>query len=54
VTALADPTRTDDLEGLATELVAVTDRLRDGLEELTEERDRAGRSCTSRRPPAPG
>jgi two-component system phosphate regulon sensor histidine kinase PhoR len=32
----------DDVEGLATELAAITARLRDRLEELTEERDRAG------------
>ena len=35
-------TEPDDLEGLATELVAMTNRLRDRLDELTEERDRAG------------
>jgi two-component system phosphate regulon sensor histidine kinase PhoR len=35
-------TEPDDLEGLATELVAIGNRLRDRLEELTEERDRAG------------
>jgi two-component system, OmpR family, phosphate regulon sensor histidine kinase PhoR len=35
-------TEPDDLEGLATELAAITSRLRDRLDELTEERDRAG------------
>ena len=35
-------TEPDDLEGLATELAAITGRLRDRLDELTEERDRAG------------
>jgi two-component system, OmpR family, phosphate regulon sensor histidine kinase PhoR len=35
-------TEPDDLEGLATELAAITARLRDRLDELTEERDRAG------------
>jgi two-component system, OmpR family, phosphate regulon sensor histidine kinase PhoR len=35
-------TEADDLEGLAAELAAMTVRLRDRLDELTEERDRAG------------
>jgi two-component system, OmpR family, phosphate regulon sensor histidine kinase PhoR len=35
-------TEADDLEGLAAELAAMTARLRDRLDELTEERDRAG------------
>ena len=35
-------TEPDHLEGLATELAAITTRLRDRLDELTEERDRAG------------
>jgi two-component system phosphate regulon sensor histidine kinase PhoR len=35
-------TEPDDLEGLATELAAITARLRGRLDELTEERDRAG------------
>jgi two-component system phosphate regulon sensor histidine kinase PhoR len=35
-------TEPDDLEGLARELAAITGRLRDRLDELTEERDRAG------------
>jgi two-component system phosphate regulon sensor histidine kinase PhoR len=35
-------TEPNDLEGLATELAAITGRLRDRLDELTEERDRAG------------
>jgi len=35
-------TEADDLQGLAAELAAMTVRLRDRLDELTEERDRAG------------
>jgi two-component system, OmpR family, phosphate regulon sensor histidine kinase PhoR len=35
-------TEPDDLRGLTNELSAITTRLRDRLEELTEERDRAG------------
>jgi two-component system, OmpR family, phosphate regulon sensor histidine kinase PhoR len=35
-------TEADDLDGLAAELAAMTARLRDRLDELTEERDRAG------------
>jgi two-component system, OmpR family, phosphate regulon sensor histidine kinase PhoR len=35
-------TEPDDLDGLAAELAAMTARLRDRLDELTEERDRAG------------
>jgi two-component system, OmpR family, phosphate regulon sensor histidine kinase PhoR len=35
-------TEPDDLDGLSTELTAITARLRDRLDELTEERDRAG------------
>ncbi|HEV3504219.1 MAG TPA: PAS domain-containing protein, partial [Actinomycetes bacterium] len=35
-------TQPDDLAGLTNELGAITTRLRDRLDELTEERDRAG------------
>jgi two-component system, OmpR family, phosphate regulon sensor histidine kinase PhoR len=35
-------TEPDDLDGLTTELTSITARLRDRLDELTEERDRAG------------
>jgi two-component system phosphate regulon sensor histidine kinase PhoR len=35
-------TEPDDLQGLTNELSAITSRLRDRLDELTEERDRAG------------
>ncbi|HEY4791986.1 MAG TPA: PAS domain-containing protein, partial [Actinomycetes bacterium] len=35
-------TEPDDLAGLTNELAAITTRLRDRLDELTEERDRAG------------